>query len=282
MRSLFFFSGIFFLSVILCSHMAIGQIQESIEENIGKEVISDPEIIEEDTVITDSLLLPLPEYSDWEVALLNGKMKIKGLPVSPSLRIYMQKDSLIDISIKVPFLGEIGRIMLTPDSVVGINKMNRTYTSAYLLDFLRFYPGGVGEIQDLLLGRIVMPGIGILNENTADKIDVYETDEGFAVVPSQSFEIEGFDYGYIVDEDFIPKVLLVIPEYHNENNLIVNYMFSTQGYELTIDYQHADRLFEIIFEIKSIDWDGKKMKPINLEKNYKLVGIGDFIRNFGK
>lgn len=227
-------------------------------------------------------ILEIPECEAWEVVTLNGKLRMKGLPVSPGLHIFMVKDSLIELSIKVPLMGEVGRVILTPDSVVGINKMNKTYTEAGLADFLKYYPGGIADVQDLLLGKLVMPGQGIICYENISSVEMFETEEGIAVIPVESIKMDGFDYGYIVDQLFRPNWLLVLPEFNQNVNISINYEYEKDGYDMIVSYVENSRQLSATLELKTPEWKGEALKPVSLGKNYRSLPLGEFIKNFGR
>lgn len=250
-------------------------------------VIVDDEIIEdippyftESPEDEESVTMTLPDYEDWKVVTLSGKLKMRGLPLSPSLRIFMEKDSLVEISIKAPFMGEVGRIVLNPDSVVGINKMKKIYTTAPVKDFLRFYPGGITDFQQLLLGRVVLPGLGLIREEIIDDFDLYDTEDGIAVVVTDENQIEGFEYGYLVRKDFSPEYLLVIPEENPETMLTLYYTFDNAGYGLDVTYNDNSRQIDIQIDLKLPEWIGSALKPIELDKKYRYLSLGEFLRTF--
>ena len=92
---------------------------------------------------------------DWFTAQIKGQAQLndKTYPISAQLR--MRQDSVIWISVSAVLGLEAARILLTPDSVKLINRLNSTYfigdvkelTKRYNLH-LSFY-----EIQNLMLGK---------------------------------------------------------------------------------------------------------------------------------
>lgn len=240
-------------------------------------------IIEQDSVaFSEDLLMSIPEYSEWDVATISGKLKMKGLPLSPGIRIFMQKDSLIEISVKAPLMGEVGRIILNNNKVVGINKMNKSYSQSSIKDFLSLYPGGLSDIQSLLLGRIVVPGYGLMRNELADIMEIYEIEEGLALVPVDSASIEGIEYGYLIDEDFKPLLLLVTSESRPDVLFQVTYEYMPGGYDLSFTSVDGAKSLSIGLELNDPEWKGSPLSEIKLDKKYREMSIEDFIKNFGK
>ena len=69
----------------------------------------------------------IDSYMPWQSAEFSGKLKTDKLPVSPNVKIYMVRDSLLQISVRAPLLGEVGRLNLTHDEVLVVNKMKKIY-----------------------------------------------------------------------------------------------------------------------------------------------------------
>lgn len=218
--------------------------------------------------------ISLPQYQDWKLATVEGKLKMSGLPLSPGLRIFMEKDSLVEISIRVPLMGEVGRIELTPEYVLGINKMKKTYSRMAISDFLKFYPGNFSDLQELLLGRVVMPGVGIVRPEIIDFIDIYLNDSNhYAAIPKEEIAIEGFEYGYLVDFLFRPSVLLAVPKGHPEVSLMVSYLYSKDGYEMGFNFREETKGIAATLDLKNPVWSGTPLKPISLDNKYTRVEI---------
>ena len=224
--------------------------------------------------------LCLPEYPAWNVASISGKLKMEGLPISPTVKIFMERDSSIFISIKAPFMGEVGRIELTPDSLLAVNKMKKTYVLETMEDFLKYFPGNFSDVQELILGRIVIPGFGTLGPENEEVVEILENEEELFLVPTSQAAIEGFDYGYIIDENFTPKALLVIPRNNPEIGVNLIYSYFRNNYDFTLRYQYGSRRFEATLEFDYPQWEGEAMKPVKIDKKFMRVSLSDFVRSF--
>lgn len=268
------------------------------EEYIQFEEFSDPFQI-------DSIAPAQPDQDHqlWSSVSIQGKLKMKGLPLSPSLKIFMQKDSLINISINAPFVGEAGRVVITPDSVTALNKMSKTYVNEGISDFLKYYPGNFSDVQDLLLARFFLPGVDLQNADLSQYIDVIFEDNQFNVVPKGDAIIPGIIYGYVVDANFRPQMMVVIPEERRDVEIDVLYSYpqSTQQpfsdeenpsisfpfdslpdypYNIQLIYQDGTRLSEVNLELKTPDWNATPPKPLELNNKFKKVSLSDFLRSF--
>ena len=226
----------------------------------------------------------------WSVVSLNGKLKMRGLPLSPSVKIFMKKDSLIDISFRAPLIGEAGRMVVTPDSVIAVNKMNKTYMKEGVADFLKYYPGNISDVQDLLLARFFLPGFDIREDNLEDLIDIIYEDEQFNVIPKGEAEISGITYGFVVDKYFNPLTLVILPETRPDIEIDAFFTYSDSPesfsflplspYNIQLVYQEGSKALEINLELKQPDRDAQPPKPLEISNKFRSVTLSDFLRSF--
>lgn len=245
------------------------------ESVIGEEEGLQIEEEEEDVEIT------FPDYQPWERVMLQGKLKMQGLPLSPTLKIFMQRDSVINISVRAPFIGEAGRLIMTLDSIMAINKMNKTYVSEQVGNF----GGGIidkgrliGNIQDLLLARFFLPGHDVMNEELDELVEIYYEEDQFNVVPKGAADIEGVKYGYVIDDHFNPLMIVILPEQRPNIEIDVIYNYELKGYNIRMEVQDGESVKEITLEMKEPEWGAEEPKEIDIVKKYKKVGIGEFMK----
>lgn len=252
------------------------ELDQTVEIVEVEEVIL-PEI--QDSISDSFLTIELPETPLWEKATLKGKLKMQGLPVTPNLKIFMIKDSLVTISLSASFFGEVGRLDITPDSVIAINKMQKTYVSESLKG--KLVDGkilGVKEIQDFLLARFFLPGINLDEYNLDDVVEIFEVDGQLDVVPKGIAEITGLKYGYVIDEEFNPLMLIVIPEGKNDMEIDAVYNYGLNGYDIKLAWKDGQRLTEMTLELSNPVFSGDAPKAIDISKKYRKVSFQEFLR----
>ena len=244
--------------------------------------VSVVEIVSPEADDTAYVEVEWPDYDDWDVVTLEGKLKMKILPLSPSVKIFMQNNALISASLRAPFLGEVGRLEVTPEKLLIVNKMNKTYVEEDLRG--RGVIGdkilGIKEVQDLLLGRFFLPGIDIKTANLDEMVDIFYEEDQFNVIPKGIAEIDGVKYGFAVDQQFNPILLVVMPNGEASADLEVSaeYVRNLTGYNLTLAYSQGSQGMEMTFEFKNPVWSGEVPKSINVEK-YRRVGFVEFMRS---
>ena len=257
--------------------------QDSLTTDNGLIINEEAEIttITEEPKDTVVLELSYPDYLPWDKVTLQGKLKMKGLPLSPTIKIFMKKDSLISISARAPFVGEAVRIEMNRDYFTAVNKMNKTYVNENISEFLKFYPGGLSDVQNLLLGRFFLPGFDVTEEDLEPLIDIFYEDGQYNVVPKGEAVIEGISYGFVVDDMFRPLMLVALPENKEEMEISVVYNYKLQGYDLLFSYIDGSKGFETTLELKEPEWGGEAPKPIDLEKKYRQLTVSEFINSVG-
>lgn len=279
-----------FLTIVFAISFILGlQAQDSISiDSIDlPEITSLPDTVyqQEDEVEID---LNTPSVSEinpngelpWQSVSIQGKLKMQGLPLSPSLKIFMLRDSLIDLSVRAPFVGEAARILLTPDSVTAVNKMQKTYIKEGITDFLKYYPGGLSDLQDLLMARIFIPGYDLSETLIEDLVDIYPEDGQFNLVPKDIAEIEGIKYGFVVDEYFNPLTLVVLPQSRPDIEIDAFYRYNLKGYDIQLVYQEGDRAKELTLELKEPEYEAETPKELEIGKKFRRLSLSEFLRSF--
>lgn len=220
-------------------------------------------------------------WEEWESLSLSGKLKMAGLPLNPSVKIYMRRDSSVFISLRAPLMGEVGRAEIMGDSLLVVNKMKKTYVRESLEGALSYYPGSLSDIQDLLLGRVVIPGFGLLSHENPEVAEIYPEEDGeYSLIPSQEAELEKFNYGYLIDECARPKVLLVIPVGEEDVSVSLTYEYFDKGYDIFASYQSPKKIYSGTLELGLPDSGGSPIEPIRLNGRYQRQTFSQFMKSF--
>lgn len=113
-------------------------------------------------------------YAPWSSMTLKGKVRLDGVPVPLNVKIYLEHARSLILSLSAPLLGEMGRVEMTADSVLFVNKRAKTWCREPLAPALGRFGASLADIQDLLLGRVFMLGYGTLSPQNASQIEVSE------------------------------------------------------------------------------------------------------------
>lgn len=231
-----------------------------------------------------SPILELQDYVPWQSAELQGKLKMQGLPLSPSLKIFMIRDSLISISVRAPFVGEAGRLELTPDSILAVNKMKKTFVKEGYrawMDSSGFTSLKVNDLQNLLLARFFLPGVNFEEIDLEEVMDIYINEEegNFNILPKGAAELPGVKYGFVVDNIFTPLMMIILPDSRPETQLDVVYTYKLSGYDISLDFLDSRRNFSVTIELKPPTWEGDSPAPVKLDKMRQL-SFSEFMKSF--
>ncbi|MCH5239942.1 MAG: DUF4292 domain-containing protein [Muribaculaceae bacterium] len=293
MRTFFIFLFFFLTLPILAQVDTLDTVTDSIianepqEENLN-EFMGEP-VEEVDSVaigiqaeeLADSII-SLPDYEPWEIASIQGKLKMEGLPLSPSLKIFMQRDSIINISAHAPFVGEVLRIEIDSDSICCINKMKKTFFKEGYKEGLNgvgYGNLGIPEIQDLLLARFFLPGIDIYETELDNVIDIYEEDNQLNVIPKGEALLPDVTYGFVVDGFFNPLMIILLPSSRPDIELDITYTYKLQGYDIDFSYTAGQRNINMALQLNEPKWSGNQPKGIDLRK-YRQQTLSEFLRSF--
>lgn len=220
-------------------------------------------------------------WNDWQTLTISGKLKMAGLPLSPSMKIYMEKDSVVRISLRAPLMGEVGRAEIDGDTLLVVNKMKKTYVKEPLDSVMSRYPVALSDVQSLLLGRVVIPGGGTLTEEAAEMVELFpEADGEYSLLPSEEMELEDFSYGYLIDAEMQPAALIVMPAANPEVNVNVTYDYEANGYDIFVSYQSPKKIYSGTLQLDYPSEGGSPIEPIKLNNKYTQLDFEKFLKSF--
>lgn len=220
-------------------------------------------------------------YTEWQSASFTGKLRTSmlKLPVSPTVKIFMEKGELLQLSVSAPFIGEVGRAEITPSEVLVVNKYKKTYVRESAEAAMSRDRGLLDEVQSLLLGRIVILGKGELSMGLLkDVLFERENNGEWIVVPNLEGEESGLQYGYVVNSNGRTQVLYGMMQGRTETATLT-YDYSGGGMELGLDLQLPKKRIEGQLDFSSVKWGGNRMSSINLDR-YQKVTFSEFVTNY--
>lgn len=236
-----------------------------------------PMTAEEIAVALDSVT---SRYSpDWQQLSMQGKLDFTGLPLRPSVKIYMKRAESVIMSARAPLLGEVARMEITPDSITLINKHSKTYCAYPIADYLREYPGGISDIQDILLGEMAFPGAGRLNPDLAARAQwISIPGQGALVYPEESLQLPKSDYGFVLDPaDYrLQTFALGIPS--AEAFLQTGYLFGPEGWTLQLNLTLRDRPMQGELQLSYPDYEPTPLQTSDAGARYRKVDIRQLLK----
>lgn len=187
------------------------------------------------------------KINDWTTVQLVGKLRMAGLPISPTTTMTMSNGREISISIRAPFVGEVGKLSLTQDSLIILNKMKKVYAIEPTTALSDLYPSFLPDLQSLFLAR------PILN-------------------PSQ---IEGVNYDHAFNTDESLSKLTITAE--DENNTYIFsaiYVYFNDLYDIYFNLsKDGKKRGEVILNLDAIKWNVPESELITIPHNFKRVNL---------
>lgn len=239
----------------------------------------------ESTLKKEVLEVLVPKYAAWNGVEINGKLKMSGLPLSPSLRIYMQQGSRISMSIRVPLLGEVGRIEIDGDSLVAVNKMKGTYVEASLTNALLEYPGLLSDVQSVLLGRVVVLQKGELNRDNANGLGFSSYEQPFPAdgikrwqltYPAKG-EADDYRYTYIVNSRAETEELKV-ELLSKKTEISLDTEYNGESRNVAVAIKRDAKVNNFILALDSPNFNVSPMAPLRINPGWQRVSFSQFIK----
>ena len=223
----------------------------------------------------------IARYKDWRSVELNGKLQMSRLPVSPSLKIYMERGSKIFISIRAPFMGEVGRLQIDGPSVTAVNKLKKVYVQEDLSALLGVsIPMKVEDVQDVLLARVFLTGSGTLSAADMNLCSVYDESDCMLLVPDQQPAGGSVRYGYTLDFDgnILDTYVTTVSENYAA---LLEYSSKGKKTEIDVSIQLKNKTYEALLQLDEPKWNpSKHMEPVEINTSWRRVSLSGFLKSF--
>lgn len=220
-------------------------------------------------------------YSQWQSVELSGKLTVSSLPLRPSVKIFMQRGSRLLVSVTAPFVGEVGRVDLTRDSVLLINRMRKTYCREATGQLFRICPTALSDIQDVLLGRVFSLDKGTLSAANADDFEVYECEEpagALMAIPDNQTHAQLFTYGFQTDASGM--LSLLIATIRGDRQLQVAYDYRGKKSVMDVAYESSSRSIAGSLELNEPKWNAVPFAASEPGRNFRRLNIREFLKSF--
>ncbi|MGN0237450.1 MAG: DUF4292 domain-containing protein [Lepagella sp.] len=217
-------------------------------------------------------------YTEWQNVEFSGKLHCSLLPLSPSVKIYMERDSLIQISVRVSLMGEVMRVEINPREVVAVNKMKGNYFSQPLAQAFKHDPYALRELQSIFLARVIVPGKGEFAPHLVDAFSfVKDVDGNYVLLPNSEELTEYVNYGFLVDPGYHTIALMTLIYGKGNAELIYSYKQNSMAMDITLDIN--DKKVNAQLDFNSVKYGGSRMSAINYKKYTRLNSLREMIKN---
>ena len=218
-------------------------------------------------------------YKSWSRVELSGKLLMDRLPLRPTVKVYMEKDVCVRISVRAPFIGEAGRLEISGNNILGVNKLKKVYVSEDISDIAGGLPLTVGNIQDILLARVFIVGSGTLSlQNFAQAlVERYDSENWYIVPFNQPFP-SGINYGFNAGDDCRLSLLYVTDG--NSLSGSLSYTYEGEKTDILCQVSRDNKNLEAELSFGAPKWNPSKMDAFIPGSSYKRVGFSEFLRMF--
>ena len=151
------------------------------------------------TDVSDPMAAVIATLGDWQTLQTGGNINLNaGSSFSSSIQVRMVRDQAIYISLR-PVLGiEVGKLIITADSLYAVDKVHKRYVAEKVSLLTSGIPVTVSDVQDIFLGRPFIIGKGTLSESNKSEMSVGPTKNNVTLVPNENYK--GYAYAFAFDK----------------------------------------------------------------------------------
>ena len=237
------------------------------------------------TGASDPLEAVMATQGSWQTMQTGGNIKLSaGSDFSSSVQVRMVRDQAIYISLR-PVLGiEVGKIIITADSLYAVDKVHKRYIAEKVSILTSGVPVTVSEVQNMFLGRPFIIGKGSLSESS--KHEVTATREGNAVVITPNEKFKGYGYAFTFDKNNRITSLDITPAGSTTAGYQVKYsdVRSTQAgniaHGVNVNAAIEKKRMALSLNYKGIEWDGNVKIDHSIPSGYKRMSASALFSMF--
>ena len=216
----------------------------------------------------DAFTAIVSTLGEWQTLQTGGNISLKGgNNFSSSVQVRMVRDKAIFISLR-PVLGiEVGKLLITADSLYAVDKVHKRYIAEKVSILTSGIPVTVSDVQDIFLGRPFIIGQGSLNDG--HKATVTVTNEHNATVLTPKEHYKGYGYSFTFDKsnritslDIIPSGSTT-PAYQVKFSDVKPTTAGNIAHGINVDATVDKMKMAFSLSYKNIDWN----KQVNIDRN---------------
>ncbi|MBR1543395.1 MAG: DUF4292 domain-containing protein [Muribaculaceae bacterium] len=251
--------------------------------------------------VTEGVTVPAPAQSQAEASRLaqivakqggwttmqsGGSVSISGAKsFSSSMQIKMVRDRAILISLR-PLLGiEVGKLIITGDSVIVIDKVHKQYIAENVSLITNGIPATVSTVQDLFLGRAFLLGGGDLRQNM-DKLKFTENGSVAVIEPKEQPKEFSYSFTYgsndkILSVNVAPNGAGAGSLYKAEYSNVQLTLAGNVAGAVSVSTELNGTRFNLDLEYNSIRWNEPLDIDANIPGGYKKISGRNLLNILG-
>ena len=227
----------------------------------------------------------IANVGEWRTLQTGGNIKLSaGSSLSSAIQMRMIRDEAIFISLR-PMLGiEVGKLVITADSLYAVDKVHKRYIAEKVSILTSGIPVTVSDVQDIFLGRPFIIGKGSLNNDLAHEVTVSLNGSNIVLEPLEPFM--GYTYDFNFDKAARISALNIAPKGSTTAAYQVKYndVRSTQagniahGINASATIEKKKVAFSLTY--KNIDWNGNVKIDKEMPNGYTRMSAKDLFSMF--
>jgi len=215
----------------------------------------------------------------------SGNIKLSaGSSFSSSIQVRMVRDQAIYISLR-PMLGiEVGRLLITADSLYAVDKVHKRYIAEKVSLLTSGIPVTVSDVQDIFLGRPFVIVKGTLN--AALKQEVTATSEGSGVTITANEHYKGHGYAFTFNKSNGIVSLNIVPQgstnaaYQVKYNEVKKTPAGNIAHDIKVNAVVDKKKLDFSLTYKDIEWNGNVKIDRSVPTNYTRMSAKDLFSLF--
>ncbi len=237
------------------------------------------------TVTSDPCDAVIATLGNWQTMQTGGNITLNaGSSFSSSVQVRMVRDEAIYISLR-PVLGiEVGKLLITGDSLYAVDKVHKRYIAEKVSLLTSGIPVTVSDVQDMFLGRPFLIGKGTLNE--ALKSQVTAAAEGVGLTLAANEQYKGYGYSFTFDKKNHIVSLNIVPQgsteaaYQARYSDVKNTQAGNIAHSINVKASTDKRQLSLSITYKNIDWNGNIKIDRSVNTNYTRMNARDLFSLF--
>ena len=228
----------------------------------------------------------LSTIGDWQCLQTGGNIALQGgNNFSSSIQMRMVRDEAIYISLR-PLLGiEVGKIVITGDSLYAVDKVHKRYIAEKVSILTSGIPVTVSDVQNIFLGRPFIIGKGTLK--ASDKPIVNVTRQGNTIVLTPDVHYKGYGYSFTFDKSCritsfdITKDGSTAPTYQVKYGDVKSTDAGNIAHDIDVDASVQNKKMAFSLDYKNIDWKSSVDIDRSIPSGYSRMSASSLFSLFG-
>lgn len=227
----------------------------------------------------------LSTLGEWQTLQTGGNISLKGgNNFSSSVQVRMIRDEAIFISLR-PMLGiEVGKLLITADSLYAVDKVHKRYIAEKVSVLTAGIPVTVSDVQDMFLGRPFIIGKGTLKPEHKPMVTATAEHNTIVLTPNESYK--GYGYSFTYDKSNRITSLDIVPQgsttaaYQVKFGSVKTTSAGNIAHDINVDATVEKKIISFSLNYKDIDWNKQVKVDRNIPSNYKRMSTRDLFSLF--